>query len=95
MIKDTVRAMLKALPDVKEDGNNVLLDGPWEVTVHAGRAGAPMSVQQVTRVTLEAEFAVLETHKNQRVVVLLEEVRGMTAEPSSVDRKSGRKTGFV
>src|SRR5881398_2895925 len=38
MIKDIVKAMIKTLPDVKEDGNSLLLDGNWEVTLHAGRA---------------------------------------------------------
>jgi hypothetical protein len=86
--------MIKALPDVKEDGNSLLFDGDWEVTVHAGRDGGVMSVQQVTRVTLESEFAVLETYKNQRVVVVLDQIRGLAAEPTPGDRK-GRKTGFV
>ena len=96
MIKDIVRAMIKALPDVKEDGNSLLLDGNWEVTLHAGRATGGMQIQQITRLTLETDFVVIETHKGQRVVMLLDEVRGFAAEPSTTDRKSGgRKTGFV
>ena len=94
MIRDTVRAMIRALPEVKEDGSSILFDASWEVTLHSGRNGATFSVPQITRVTLEEEFAVIETHKNQRIVVLLEEIRGFAAEPSSTDRK-GRKTGFV
>jgi hypothetical protein len=92
--KETIKAMLKALPDVKEDGASVLLDPSWEITMHAGRNGAPISAQLVTRVTIENEYVVVETHKNQRVVMLLDEVRGFAAEPSMTDRK-GRKTGFV
>jgi hypothetical protein len=91
--KETVKAMLKALPDVKEDGAVILLDPAWEVMMHVGRH-APISAQQVTRVTIENEYVVVETHKNQHIVVLLDEVRGFTAEPSTTDRK-GRKTGFV
>ncbi len=94
--KETIKAMLKSLPDVKEDGASVLIDPNWEVTMHAGRNGAPISVVLITRVTLENEYVVAETHKNQRVVVLLDEVRGFQADPSSADRKGGgRKTGFV
>jgi hypothetical protein len=92
--KETVKAMLKSLPDVKEDGASVLLDVNWEVTMHAGRNGAPISVQHITRVTIENEFVVAETHKGQRIVMLLDEVRGFAAEPATGDRK-GRKTGFV
>ena len=92
--RDTVRAMVKALPEVKEDGSSLLFDANWEVTVHAGRDGGVTSVQQVTRITLENEFVLIETHKNQRVVLVLDQIRGITAEPSSTDRK-GRKTGFV
>jgi hypothetical protein len=85
--------MLKALPDVKEDGTTFLLDPAWEVMMHVGRH-SPISAQQITRLSIEDEFLVLETHKNQRIVVLIDEVRGFTAEPSTTDRK-GRKTGFV
>ncbi|MEI8258596.1 MAG: hypothetical protein WCJ30_23230 [Deltaproteobacteria bacterium] len=92
--KDTVKAMLKALPDVKEDGASLVLDAAWEVTMHAGRNGAPISATLVTKVTIENEYLVLETHKSQRIVMLIDEVRGFTAEPSTTDRK-GRKTGFV
>jgi hypothetical protein len=86
--------MLKALPDIREDGNNVHVDPGWEVTLHAGRGSAPVSIQQVTRVTVENEFLVVETQKNQRIVLILDDVRGFAAEPSSTDRR-GRKTGFV
>jgi hypothetical protein len=86
--------MLKALPDIREDGNSVLFDPTWEVVLHAGPHGSPVNVQQVTRVTVEQEYILIETHKNQRVVLAIGEVRGFAAEPSSVDRK-GRKTGFV
>jgi hypothetical protein len=94
MNRDTVRAMLKALPDTREDGNSVLFDPSWEVSMHAGPHGAPVNVQQLTRITVEQEFVAAETHKGQRVVLAIGEVRGFTAEPSSADRK-GRKTGFV
>lgn len=92
--KETVKAMLEALPDVKEDGGSLVLDAAWEVTMHAGRNGAPISAVLVTKVTIENEYVVVETHKNQRIVMLIDEVRGFTAEPSTTDRK-GHKTGFV
>ena len=86
--------MLKSLPEVKEDGNSFLFDSGFEVTVYMGRNGGEFAVRQLTRVTLENEFAVLETQKGQRAVVFLDEVRGLVAEPSSDDRK-GRKAGFA
>jgi hypothetical protein len=94
MDRDTLRAMIRALPEVREDGNSLLFDPGWEVTLHAGGDGAAMSIQQVVRATLEQDFVVLETHKSQRVVLALALVRGLTADPSSVDRKS-RRTGFM
>jgi hypothetical protein len=86
--------MLRALPEAKEDGNSVLFDAGWDVSMQAGRDGAPLSVPQLTKVTLDQEFLIAETHKGQRVVLDINEVRGFTAEPSSGERK-GRKTGFV
>lgn len=94
MAKDTVLAMLKALPGTREDGGNMLIDEAWDVTMHTGRNGAVLSVQALNKVTIQGDFLIAETHKGQRVVMLLEEVRGFIAEPSTNDRR-GRKTGFA
>ena len=86
--------MLRALPGIKEDGQSLTIDAGWEVSMQAGRIGTPIAAGQIERITLHEAFGVFETHKAQRVVVLLDEIRGFTAEPSTTDRK-GRKTGFV
>jgi hypothetical protein len=96
MIRDTVRAMIKAIPDVKESSEGYEFDPAWEVALQIGNNGASSAVQQVTRITLQEEFASMETHKGQRVVVLLDEIRGLTAEPSGERGKGGaRKPGFM
>ena len=95
MARDLVLAMIKALPAVKEDGDNLIVDDGWEVTLHAGRQGASMTIPQINKIALQDKFLTAETHKGQRVVLLLDEVRGFIAEPSSADRTRGRKTGFM
>lgn len=95
MNKDTLRAMLKSLPDVKEDGATFHIDLSWDVSAYAGRVGAPLTVQQVKSVRLEEHFVTVETKKGQLHTLLLEEMRGFSADPGSQDHKTGRKTGFM
>lgn len=95
MNRDTVRAMLKALPNTREDGNSVIFDPTnWAITLYAGRGGQAVSVEQVTKVTVETDFLIAETQREQRFVLVMEDVRGFAAEPCASDRR-GRKTGFV
>lgn len=95
MSKDTVLAMARALPGVKEDGGALLFDESSDVTLHLARGAAVIAIQQITKVTLHEAFLVADTHKGARIVALLDDVRGFTAEPQSGDRRSGRKTGFA
>lgn len=95
MNKETLRAMLKSLPDVKEDGPTFHIDTGWDVSAYAGRVGAPLTVQQVKSARFEDTFVVFETKKGQQHVLLIEEMRGFSADPGSQDHRSGRKTGFV
>lgn len=94
MSPETLRAMIKSLPDVTEDGGNVRFDSSWEVTVHAVRGSAALSITHVESLRIGDGFVVLETSKHQRIVLALEDVRGLAAEPSRTD-KGGRRTGFV
>ncbi len=95
MNKDTLRAMLKSLPDVKEEGATIVVDTAWDVSAYAGRVGAPQTVQQVKSVRFEEHFVVLETKKGQLHVLLTDEVRGFSADPGTQDHRSGRKPGFM
>lgn len=94
MNRDTLRAMIKSLPDIEEDGATYTFGTQWDVSVIAGRAGAPLTVQQARALRLDELFVVLETRRGHVHVIAIDELRAFSAEPTSADR-SGRKPGFV
>ena len=53
MNRDTLRAMIKSLPDIEEDGATYTFGTQWDVSVIAGRAGAPLTVQQARALRLD------------------------------------------
>jgi hypothetical protein len=94
MRSDLLRSMLRALSDVKENGDTYEMSDGWDVTVHAGRKGASFTVQQVIRVSLKPEFVLIETRKGNRHVIVDEEVSAFGQEPSERDSKTSRRAGF-
>lgn len=89
-----LRSMLRAVSDVKEEGDAFEMNDQWDVTVHAGQKGASLTVPHVVRVTLKAGFVVLETSKKHRFVVVADDIRAIGQEPSERESKS-RRTGFL
>lgn len=91
---EVVRLMIRALSDVKETGDTYEMSESWEVTAHAGRPGASLTVAHVVKVELKSDFAVLETSRGHRYVLLASDLHAWAQEPSKSE-KSGRKAGFM
>ena len=90
---DLLRAMLRSLSDVQEQGDSFAMSDDWDVTVHSGRKGVGFAVAHVVKIVLQPEFVVIETHKGHRYVLTDEDIQAIGQEPSTTDR-SGRKAGF-
>ncbi len=91
---ELLRSMIRALADVKEEGNRYEMSEQWDVTAHMGRQRSTVTVQHVVRITLEPEFVVIETRKGHRYVVLDDEVHTLAQEPSERESRGGRRAGF-
>lgn len=94
MNRDKARAIVRAVCEGEFSGDTFTVASGWDVTVHAGRNGAPWSIQQVCKITIDQELISGETRKGQRFAFVIEELRGAAAE-SAPDAKTGRKTGFM
>jgi|LNFM01.1.fsa_nt_gb hypothetical protein len=94
MNRDKARAIIRAVCEGEQSGDTFTVAVGWEVTIHVGRAGAPWSIQQVTKVTIDESLVTGETRKGQRFALPIEELRGAASETTVTD-KSGRKTGFM
>jgi hypothetical protein len=94
MNREQARAILTAVCEGEMKGNTFTVAPGWDVTVHAGRMGAPWSMQQVQKITIDESLVVGETRKGQRFAFLLDELRGAAAESAPSD-KTGRKPGFM
>jgi hypothetical protein len=94
MNRDTARALLANVCESEWSGNTLTVVAGWDLTVHAGRVGAPWSLQQVTELTLDNDLLSGKTKKGQRFAFPVDELRGAVAESVPTD-KSGRKTGFM
>jgi len=92
--RNQLAAMLRSLADVAEDSDLFVMGDTWDVTAHAGRPGSGLSIQQVVRVRLAEGFAVVETAKGHRYVVVDTDLHAFAQEPAKGDR-AGRKAGFV
>lgn len=93
-IRTQLAAMLRSLADVSEEGSAFTMGDTWDVTAHAGRPGSGLSIQQVVTVRLEEGFAVVETAKGHRYVVVDSDFHAFAQEPAKGDR-AGRKAGFA
>ncbi|MBL8603918.1 MAG: hypothetical protein JNK72_18470 [Myxococcales bacterium] len=91
--REHLRAMLGALADVKVEGDRFTMGENWDVTLHAGRPGSGLSVQQVTTIELREGFALVETSKGHRYVIVDTDLHAIGQEPSKGER-TGRKAGF-
>lgn len=94
MNRDKARAIIRAVCESEASGDTITVTAGWELTVHAGRAGAPWSIQQVQKITIDESLVTGETRKGQRFAFPIEEMRGAAAECAPSD-KSGRKPGFM
>ncbi len=94
MNRDKARAIIRAVCEGEFSGDTFTVATGWEVTVHAGRNGAPWSIQQVLKVSIDDTLVTGETRKGQRFAFAIEELRGAAAE-CAPDNKSGRKPGFM
>ena len=90
---DRLQAMLGALEGATVKGRVYEFSDAWEVTLHAGHNGAPLSIAHAVRVTLGESFATVETSKGHRYVVVAEDLYAVAQVPSS-SRDSGRRAGF-
>lgn len=86
--------MIRALTDMREQGDTFESGDQWDVTVHVGRKGATLTVPHVVRISLKPDFVVLETSKRHRYTVIDEEVYALAQEPSERESKS-RRPGFA
>jgi hypothetical protein len=91
---DLLRSMLRALSDIREQGDTYETGDQWDVTVHAGHKSASLTVPHVVRVVLKGDFVVLETSKKHQFAVLSSEVYAVGQEPSERESKN-RRTGFL
>jgi len=91
---DLLRSMLRALSDVKEEGDTFEMADTWDVTVHAGHKGASLTVPHAVKITLKSDFVVIETSKKHQFVVMSTEVHAFGQEPSERETKN-RRTGFA
>ncbi len=91
---DLLRSMLRALSDIREQGDTYETGDQWDVTVHAGHKGGSLTVPHVVRVTLKADFVILETSKKHQFAVAADEVCAVGQEPSERESKN-RRTGFL
>ncbi|MFO0557195.1 MAG: hypothetical protein U0269_04195 [Polyangiales bacterium] len=94
MNRDKARAIIRAVCESETTGDTITVATGWDVTVHAGRNGAPWSIQQVVKITVDESLVTGETRKGQRFAFAIEELRGAAAECAPTD-KSGRKPGFM
>jgi hypothetical protein len=94
MNRETARALLHSVCESEDSGETITVNAGWDVTVHAGRAGAPWSLQQVLKITITDALVTGETRKGQRFAFPIDELRGAAAE-CAPDNKSSRKTGFM
>lgn len=91
---DLLRSMIRALSDIREEGDTYEVSDQWEVTVHAGRKSAQLTVPHVIRIALKPDFVVLETNKGHRFAIVDEEVHAVAQEPSERESKN-RRAGFA
>ncbi|MBL8681272.1 MAG: hypothetical protein JNK05_18990 [Myxococcales bacterium] len=94
MNRDKARAIIRAVCEGEQSGDTFTVAAGCDVTVHAGRAGAPWSIQQVNKITIDETLVSGETRKGQRFAFPIEELRGAASETTNAD-KAGRKTGFM
>lgn len=87
-------SMIRALSGITEQGSSFSVSDQWHVTVHVGRKGSSLTVPHVVKVSLDADFVVLETSKGHRYAVVEDEVYAVAQEPSERDAK-GRRAGFA
>ena len=85
--------MLRALNDLKEEDAAFLAAETALLTLHAGHDGVPLTVAQVTSVTIRGALVVAQTAKGQRYVLNATDVYAIAQESSPTDR-GGRKAGF-
>lgn len=87
--------MLEALEGVTRKGSVFEFEDTWEVTLHAGHNGAPLSITHVVKLNfgLGERFVVAETSKGHRYVVIAEDLYAIAQVPS-VNRDPGRRAGF-
>ncbi len=95
MAKDSLHSMLESLKVTKRDGDSYVIEDGWDLTMHGGRPGSMISIQQVTKITFCGEHLYAETHKGQRVTFWVDEIRGFTAEENPSETNKGRRTGFM
>jgi hypothetical protein len=94
MNREQARAIIAAVCEGEQSGDTFTVAQGWDVTVHAGRTGAPWSMQQVQKITIDESLVAGETRKGQRFAFPLDELRGAAAESAPTD-KTGRKPGFM
>lgn len=90
---DRLQAMLGALEGVTVKGRDFEFGESWEVTLHAGHNGAPLSISHAVKVTLGDSFVSVQTSKGHRYVVVAEDVYAVAQVPS-MSRDPGRRAGF-
>ncbi|MBI5513609.1 MAG: hypothetical protein HY909_07555 [Deltaproteobacteria bacterium] len=96
MIAQTLRNMLKALNDVTEKDDTYEMGEAWDVTFNLARQGVGLTINHVLRVTFKGELLlVVETARGTRWVISAEDLQALNQEPSSAERRGGRKTGFA
>ena len=91
---DLLRSMLRALSDIKEQGDTYETGDQWDVTVHAGHRSSSLTVPHVVKITLKGDFVLLETSKKHQFAVLSAEIYAVGQEPSERESKN-RRTGFL
>lgn len=91
---ELLRSMLRALSDVREQGDTFETGDQWDVTVHAGHKGGSLTIAHAVRIALKGEFAVIETSKKHQYVVASDQIYAVGQEPSERESR-GRRTGFL
>lgn len=90
---ERILGMLRALADVKEEDGTFTATETALLTLHAGHEGVPLTVTQVTSVTVRGALTIAQTTKGQRYVLNASDVYAIAQESAPTDR-GGRKAGF-
>jgi hypothetical protein len=77
----------------RKDGQAYVLPETSDATIFVALAGETLAVPRVTRVELGDGLLFADTHKGERVVVSVEDVRALKVEKSDGTRRE-RQAGF-